>query len=128
MKKKLILGVVTLLFVPLFFSCKNNDVDVKLLENTEWRHDKSGRKLYFYPDGKTMHVRHITASDITQEYIYSYTIQDRKITMQFKGPLSVSVDPSTHSIKLKNNELILDFSNGCYGFKKEVYVFKKTVE
>ena len=52
-------------------------------------------------------------------FIYSYD-QD-SITIQYKGPNKILVQPSTHFYDLKNNELLIDFSNGCYGFSKEKY-------
>ena len=124
MKTKFALSIVVTLFASLLISC--NKVDVKVLEGTRWLHEKDGKTLYFDKDGKTLYAYEIVSSaHVSFQPWYSYSIIDSKITLQYKGPEKLLVQPSIHSIKLKNNELTIDFTNGCHGFEKEVYIFKK---
>lgn len=37
----------------------------------------------------------------------------------------ILIQPSTHHYELKNNELLIDFTNGCYGFESEKYILTK---
>ncbi len=127
MKKKSILGLMTILLIALLFSCKS--VDVTLLEGTHWLREKDGKMLYFESDKNIVYVYDIFSSaHFTQQSQYNFTIKDEKITLQYAGPYYIYVKPSTHSIKLKNDELTIDFTNGCYGFEKEVYVFTKYIQ
>jgi len=62
--------------------------------------------------------------EYNHSYVYSYTYTD--ITIQYKGPLEILVKPTTHPYELNQNELIIDFSKGCYGFEavKSKYIRK----
>ena len=60
---------------------------------------------------------------IDHSFIYSH--DNESITIQYKGPNMIGVQPSTHVYELKNNELTIDFSNGCYGFDREIYHLTK---
>ena len=57
--------------------------------------------------------------EITHSFDYSY--DNDSITIQYTGPNMIGVPPTTHFYDFKNNELMIDFSNGCYGFDKEIY-------
>ena len=55
------------------------------------------------------------------DHSFEYGYDKDSIIIQYKGPDEILVQPSTHFYELKNNELLIDFSNGCYGFNKEIY-------
>jgi len=53
---------------------------------------------------------------------YMYSIYHHSITIQYSGPNYTNyilVKPTTHYFHLEEEKLIIDFSNGCYGFPKE---------
>lgn len=52
---------------------------------------------------------------------FEYSSNNDSITIQYKGPNKILVQPSTHFYEFKNNELLIDFSNGCYGFDRRIY-------
>ena len=56
-------------------------------------------------------------------YIYNYT--NDSITLQYKGPYMILVEPSTHLYFLDGNNLEIDFINGGYGFNRELISFKR---
>ena len=56
------------------------------------------------------------------DYSFKYSTNKDSVTIQYNGPNMILVQPSTHFYELKNNELSIDFSNGCYGFVKEKYI------
>lgn len=58
------------------------------------------------------------------QHPYKYSYDENSITILYYGTNLVLVQSTTHSYNLKNNELIIDFSNGSYGFdsKKITYI------
>jgi hypothetical protein len=48
-----------------------------------------------------------------------------EITVQYNGPLYILVQPSTHKFELENNQLVIDFTNGCYGFQSKKYNLRR---
>lgn len=52
---------------------------------------------------------------------FAYSYDQDSITIQYEGPNMILVPPSTHAYEINNNELTIDFTNGCYGFDKRVY-------
>ena len=77
------------------------------------------------PDNDTIIFK--SESSFTRKYYdginhsFEYSYDKDSITIQYKGPNKILVQPSTHFYDLKINELLIDFSNGCYGFSKEKY-------
>ncbi len=63
------------------------------------------------------------ADGIKHTYIYNYT--NDSITLQYKGPYLILVEPSTHSYFLSGDNLEIDFTNGGYGFDRDVIDFKR---
>jgi len=56
--------------------------------------------------------------------LYLYSIEDDSIKIQYSGINYICVNPSSHYFQLKDLTLMIDFSNGCYGFptkKMEYY-------
>ena len=71
---------------------------------------------FFYKSDSFMH---------NHSYEYSYTNID--ITIQYKGPNMIYVEPTTHSYEFYNDDLIIDFSGGCYGFESVVSKYTKVL-
>lgn len=73
----------------------------------------------------------IDESNFTRKYLdginhsFDYSYDKDSITIQYAGPNEILVPPSTHFYEFKKNELIIDFSNGCYGFDREIYNLTK---
>lgn len=76
--------------------------------------------LIFISDDILMHP---AADGIQHTYIYSFT--NDSITIQYKGPYFILVEPSTHHYILARDNLEIDFTNGGYGFDRDVIEFKK---
>ncbi len=66
---------------------------------------------------------HPAADGLKHTYIYNYT--NDSITLQYKGPYMILVEPSTHSYFLDGNDMGIDFTNGGYGFNREVIDYKR---
>jgi len=81
------------------------------------------------PDNDTIVFKN--ESNFTRKYYdginhtFDYSYDKDSITIQYKGPNEILVPPSTHFYEFKNNELIIDFSSGCYGFDKQIYTLTK---
>ena len=57
-------------------------------------------------------------------HTFDYSLQDDSIVIQYKRPNKIMVVATSHFYTLRNRELMIDFSNGCYGFeaKKETFI------
>jgi hypothetical protein len=55
------------------------------------------------------------------DHSFKYSCDNDSITIQYSGPNMILIQPSTHHYELKDNELLIDFTNGCYGFGSEKY-------
>jgi len=81
------------------------------------------------PDNDTIIFKE--ESNFTRKYFdgvthtFDYSYDNDSITIQYTGPNMIGVPPTTHFYELKNYELIIDFSNGCYGFDREIYNLTK---
>ena len=60
---------------------------------------------------------------INHSFIYSYT--NDSITIQYKGPNKILVQPTTHHFELKRKELLIDFTRSCYGFNQKEIEYNK---
>jgi len=60
---------------------------------------------------------------IRHSYDYSFGVDS--ITIQYKGPNMLLVQSSTHNYIFNDDELVIDFSNGCYSFGRQVYTLKR---
>ena len=59
------------------------------------------------------------------KHSFKYSYDRENITIQYAGPNMILVRPSTHHYEFKNNVLLIDFSNGCYGFDSKIYNLTK---
>lgn len=48
---------------------------------------------------------------------FDYSVSSDSITIGYNGMLFVLVKPSTHAIQLNGDNLTIDFSPQCYGFR-----------
>lgn len=58
-------------------------------------------------------------------HTYEYSLKPDSITIQYKGPDKIWVMAAAHYYQLDNRELMIDFSNQCYGFDAEKKTFIK---
>jgi hypothetical protein len=54
---------------------------------------------------------------------YSYTSDS--ITIAYTGPMKILTRPTTHRYTLKNGQLMIDFTNECFGFESKVINYNK---
>ena len=54
---------------------------------------------------------------------FNYSISRDSISIQYNGPLMIYVKPSNHFYILKGNELTINTSQGCYGFRQQETIF-----
>lgn len=59
------------------------------------------------------------------DHSFKYSYDRDSITIQYAGPNKILVRPTTHYYEFKNNVLLIDFSNGCYGFDSQIYSLTK---
>ncbi len=60
---------------------------------------------------------------LDHSFVYSYARDS--ITIQYAGPNKILVRPTTHHYELKKDKLLIDFTNGCYGFDSKIYNLTK---
>jgi len=97
--------------------CKKNDnyktllgtwVSTDLIDTLDFTSDTSFNKMYSgSPD------------------YFKYGLSKDSITIQYSGKLYIYVFPTTHHFQLNDQELSIDFSNGCYGFRKQILNFTR---
>ena len=56
---------------------------------------------------------------------FEYSYDRDSITIQYSGPNKILVRPSTHYYEFNNEGLLIDFTNGCYGFDSKIYNLSK---
>ncbi len=59
------------------------------------------------------------------DHSFKYSYDSDSITIQYNGPNKILVQPTTHHYEFKNNELLIDFRNECYGFDSRIYTLIK---
>lgn len=111
----------TLLFVSflVFISCDKDDQPNREFIG-DWQIVKPDNDTIVFKNENSF--TRLNYDGIAHSFEYSYTKDS--ITIQYNGPNMILVEPSTHYYELKSDdELLIDFSNGCYGFSKETYHF-----
>jgi hypothetical protein len=58
-------------------------------------------------------------------HTFEYSLSKDSIIIQYKGPNKILVIPSAHYYNLDGRKLLIDFSNGCYGFEQAKETFFK---
>lgn len=51
--------------------------------------------------------------------LFLYSIEGDTIKIQYSGVNYICIIPSAHYFELEDNDLRIDFSNGCYGFPRK---------
>lgn len=96
----------------LIISCEKEDISSHIIVGT-WVSTDNVDTLKFM-DNKSF----------TKSYhTFLYSLNIRKITIQYSGPNEILVSPSIHNYTLTNRKLKIDFTNGCYGFRSDVITF-----
>jgi hypothetical protein len=108
--------VMTLTIIGVSGCKKNNDyknllgnwVSKDLIDTLDFTSDTSFNKMYSgSPD------------------YFKYELSKDSITIQYSGKLFLYVFPTTHHFQRNDEELTIDFSNGCYGFRKQIINFTR---
>lgn len=76
--------------------------------------------LRFNDDNKFIRFRKTGFYDF---FDYSYT--EDSITIKYTGPNKILCIPTTHRYTLKSGQLMIDFTNECYGFESRVINYNK---
>jgi|WetSurMetagenome_2_1015567.scaffolds.fasta_scaffold982997_1 hypothetical protein len=58
-------------------------------------------------------------------HTFEYSLSKDSIIIQYKGPNKILVFPSANFYRLDGRELMIDFSNHCYGFEHVKETFLK---
>lgn len=112
--------ILILVFIVSVFSCeKDFDSESRLIG--EWKIMTPDRDTIVF-ENESSFIRKYNYG-IDGSFEYSYT--EDSITIQYRGPNMILVQSSTHFYRLKNKELHIDFSNGCYGFSEEIYTLAR---
>jgi hypothetical protein len=108
--------VITLTIIEVSGCRKNDDyknllgtwVSKDLIDTLDFTSDTSFNKMYSgSPD------------------YFKYELSKDSITIQYSGKLFIYVLPTAHHFQLNDQELTIDFSNGCYGFRKQIINFTR---
>ena len=59
------------------------------------------------------------------EHAFKYRFGTDSVTVQYRGPNKPIVQATSHRCFINQNEMVIDFSNGCYGFNSQEYKFLK---
>ena len=59
------------------------------------------------------------------EHTFEYRLSNDSIIIQYKGPDKIMVVPTAHFYRLVSKELVIDFTNFCFGFEPEKKTFLK---
>ena len=110
---------IAFLFIVLFSCKKDFDTDGRFIGS--WK--------IMTPDNDTITFNN--ESSFSRKYYdgvdhsFKYSYDRDSITVQYTGPNEILVRPTTHHYEFKNNVLLIDFSNGCYGFGTKIYNLTK---
>jgi hypothetical protein len=117
---KLLMKYVLFFVITVMLASCKKDVEVAPILAGKWK--------VIVPDSDTLVFN---SDSFTRKFYdgithsYKYSIKNDAITIQYNGPLYILVQPSTHKFELENNQLILDLTNGCYGFQSKKYNLRR---
>lgn len=125
MKKKIdmkqIISLITFfLIITLGGACKQEMTAEKSMSGT-WVSESPADTIVFL-DSQTF-TKSVRS---TFFHTFGYSFVNDSITIQYKGPNKILVNPSTHYFSLVGNSLTIDLSNGCYGFENRKMVYVRT--
>jgi hypothetical protein len=108
---------VVLILAGVLVSCEKEKKSDSQIIGT-WISENNADTLYVIDD----HVFNKSLHDGIQ-HTFEYSFQNDSIIIQYKRPNKIWVLATSHYYTLKNGELMIDFSNGCYGFLPEKETF-----
>ena len=87
----------------------------------EWVAESKADTIRFVDKGNFFH----SSKDFSFSN-YEYSVEGDSMTVLYIGFLKIYVQPTTHYFELKEDELMIDFSNDqCFGFPKEKMHYKR---
>lgn len=114
--KKILIYLILAVSFSVLISCEN-----KFISNNQfigsWRILTPDQDTIIFQNDSSFIRRYYDGAN----HWFAYSYDQDSITVQYQGPNMIYVRPSTHAYEIKNNELTIDFTNGCYGFDKRVY-------
>ncbi len=110
-----------LTLIGIFSSCKKESDSNPGIIGT-WVSENKADTLYVTDD----HVFNKSLHDGIQ-HTFEYSFNKDSIIIQYKRPNKIMVVATAHYYTLKNQEWMIDFSNGCYGFSPEKETFIKQI-
>ncbi len=123
--KKVLIYLLIVVFFGIIISCDKDFTPSSRFPNSKF----IGTWKILTPDNDTIIFK--DESNFTRKYYdginhsFDYSYDNNSITIQYAGPNMIGVPPTTHFYEIKNKELIINFSNGCYGFDKQIYKLTK---
>ncbi|MEI6090224.1 MAG: hypothetical protein WCR42_07220 [bacterium] len=121
MKKVIILAVLACLTITLLSlgSCEEKKIpDGRFIGS--WVSTDLTDTLQFKDETNFIRFR---KSGFYDFFEYSYT--NDSITVAYTGPMKILTRPTTHRYTLKNGQLMIDFTNECFGFESRVINYNK---
>jgi hypothetical protein len=106
------------LLVGLTTSCQKRESDTVIVGT--WVSEDKADTLFVVDDqlfNKSLHDGIL--------HTFDYSLREDSIVIQYKGPNKIRVIETAHFYTLHNRELMIDFTNGCYGFVAEIETFIK---
>jgi hypothetical protein len=126
MKKSVKLLMVLILFNVL---CSCEKVSTDMHSSVENGSDESLIGTWVYGTADSLYItdNHTFNKSLNEgiRHTFTYSISNDSIIIQYKGPNKIWVRATAHYYHLDGRELIIDFSNGCYGFSSEKITFQK---
>ena len=110
-----------LTLIGMFSSCKKESDSTPVIIGT-WISENKADTLYVTDD----HVFNKSLHDGIQ-HTFEYSFNKDSVIIWYKRPNKILVLATSHYYTLKNQELMIDFSNGCYGFSPEKETFIKQI-
>jgi hypothetical protein len=121
MKKVLLIGIFACIstIILSFGSCQNKQIPDGRFIGT-WISADLTDTLQF--KNETTFIR-FRKSGFYDYFDYKYTSDS--ITISYTGPMMILTRPTTHRYTLKNGQLMIDFTNECFGFESKVINYNK---
>jgi hypothetical protein len=117
--KNLLLISYLVLFAAIISSCEKDTTEVRNLVGT-WKIVSPENDTVFFSEKTFTKKNHLLFSSF---FDYSYTKDS--ITIRYRGPNKILVQPTTHTYRRYDNEITINLTNGCYGFEQDIYLLSK---
>lgn len=110
---------IAVFFIVLFSCEKDFDTDGRFIGS--WKILTPDNDTLTFNDESSFSRKYYDGLD----HSFKYSYDKDSITIQYAGPNMILVRPTTHHYEFKNNVLLIDFSNSCYGFDTKIYNLTK---